>query len=508
MQLPPTSFFRRSLEDAEELEEEEEESTDSFEGRESILDVMVGQVGPGVSQRYLSVHYRSRCESLIRFSNHAFYEDRLLTFPNPTPDDANVRDVYLPTATYDSGGTRTNREEAERVVEIVLELMANLPSDESVGVVALSRAQADLIEDLVERRRLQHRHLEFRFSEDSPERFFVKNLENVQGDERDHMILSIGYGPTPAGSVPNRFGPINSEGGQRRLNVAVTRARKTMTVVHSLRPEDITSPQPGARQLRRYLEYVRNPNGSFDSEIVGTGEPESPFEEAVLAALRRRGHEVDAQIGVSGYRIDLAIKSEDGKAYDLGIECDGATYHSTPTARDRDWLRQQVLEGLGWNIHRVWSTSWSRDPQTEINAIEQALQNARNGVRASSSTPESPSRDLGRQVSAARAERVGSRETREPTSSDAVKVPRPRPVQGRQVSHVPSTEIDEGLLHVARASYGIEREELMRETARYFGWARTGQEIKRRFTSRINRLIRDGLLVEQGDMLVASEPTG
>ena len=201
----------------------------------------------------------------------------------------------------------------------------------------------------------------------------MKNLENVQGDERDHMILSVGYGPTTAGSVPNRFGPINLEGGERRLNVAVTRARRSMTVVHSLSPEDIRSTAAGARHLRRYLEYVRNPDRAVAGEVTGTGEPESPFEEAVLDVLRRQGYGVDAQVGVSGYRIDLAIRSEGGDGYELGIECDGATYHSSPAARDRDWLRQQILEGLGWNIHRVWSTAWIRDPERELRAIEEAL---------------------------------------------------------------------------------------------------------------------------------------
>ena len=381
LQLPPTTFFQGGLDgDDEDQDEDEDESSDSFEGRESILDVMIGQVGNGIAERYLSVHYRSRCESLIRFSNHAFYEDRLLTFPGPNPASACVRDEYLPEATYDAGGSRTNRGEAERVTDIVFELMAERPPKESVGVVALSRPQADLIDRLIEERRLLNRHLDDRFSEDLDERFFVKNLENVQGDERDHMILSIGYGPTPSGAVPNRFGPINLDGGERRLNVAVTRARRSMTVVHSLRPEDIRSGSAGARQLRRYLEYARNPDQAIEGEVTGTGEPESPFEEAVLAALRSRGHRVDAQIGVSGYRIDLGIRSEDGEGFDLGIECDGAIYHSSPAARDRDWLRQQILEGLGWHIHRVWSTAWIRNPEAELDALEQALERARFAV--------------------------------------------------------------------------------------------------------------------------------
>ncbi len=589
-QLPPTTFFRAGLGDDEESDGEEEEDDDSFEGRESILDVMVGQVGAGFAERYLSVHYRSRCESLIRFSNHAFYEDRLLTFPNPNPTASRVRDVYLPNATYDAGGSRTNRDEAARVTDIVFDLMEAQTTSESIGVVALSRSQADLIESLIEERRLLKRHLDQRFSDELPERFFVKNLENVQGDERDHMILSIGYGPTPAGAVPNRFGPINQEGGERRLNVAVTRARKSMTVVHSLRAEDITSGSPGARQLRRYLEYVRNPERAFESEVTGVGEPESPFEEAVLAALRKRGHRVDAQVGVSGYRIDLAIRSEDGERYDLGIECDGFPYHSSPTARDRDWLRQQVLEGLGWHIHRVWSTAWVRDPETEIVAIEQALQRARTHkespspptgavlnepplVAATSPEPEVPPpsstpallfdeyrrfegqtragdlldvplRDISalvrdivsveepvhidtiidrvRSIYGApravkrireRVEQAIERILNRPRdrsrhflvrTQDARQL-RPRRNATRPVDRVAPSEIDEGLLVVAKASYGIEKEDLIRETARQFGWRRTGKHIDRRLSEGVGRLLEEGRLALRANMLVVAE---
>ena len=217
LQLPPTTFFQRSLGDDVDHDDDEDEASDSFEGRESILDVMVGQVGKSIEERYLSVHYRSRSEGLIRFSNHAFYEDRLLTFPDPDTSVVAVQDVFLPQATYDAGGSRTNREEAERVADIVFDLMESRPLEESIGVVALSRSQANLIETLIEERRLINRHLDDRFSGDLDERFFVKNLENVQGDERDHMVLSVGYGPTTTGAVPNRFGPINQ--GRRRTPV-------------------------------------------------------------------------------------------------------------------------------------------------------------------------------------------------------------------------------------------------------------------------------------------------
>lgn len=638
-QLPPTTFFLGGGDD--DLDDDEGLVPDAFEGVDSILDVMVGLGGTAIAQRYLSVHYRSRCESLIRFSNHAFYENRLLTFPGPDPSDVCVRDVYLPHATYDAGGSRTNRGEAERVTSMVFELMETLPGDESVGVVALSRAQADLLEKLIEHGRLDRRDLDDRFREDLPERFFVKNLENVQGDERDHMILSVGYGPTPAGAVPNRFGPINREGGERRLNVAVTRARKSMSVVHSLRAEDITSETPGARQLRRYLKYARNPDTAIEAEIVGTGEPESPFEEAVLVALRERGHSVVSQVGVSGYRIDLAIRSERGEGFDLGIECDGVTYHRSPAARDRDWLRQQVLEGLGWRIHRVWSTAWTKDPDGEMATIERALDLARAGAPPERPTepdispilvpgpvPASPnsvasgapladivpeadepspppagdwplvdanaaaeiapgqdesnaSRDAPAAASALFFEtyrryvgefidgdahlvpmerlteqvvlivvvehpvhvdvvverlrgllgvqRIGNRiRSRidgavEAANRDGVlrrdgeflwladdlgQAVRPRHDPTRPIGRVSDAEVDAGLLAVARRTFGAAQDVLVRETARQFGWRRTGHEIRERLTERVERLVASGRLVRRGDTLVVeAEPS-
>jgi len=613
LQLPPTTFFQGGVGDEDDnLDGTDDPPADAFEGRESILDVMVGQVGPGIAERYLSVHYRSRCESLIRFSNHAFYDNRLLTFPGPDPDAPCVRDVYLPDATYDAGGSRQNRLEAERVAEIVFKLMEALPDGDSVGVVALSRAQAELIEDLIEQGRLIRRHLDGRFSEDVRERFFVKNLENVQGDERDHMILSIGYGRTPAGAVPNRFGPINNEGGERRLNVAVTRARKSMTVVHAIRPEDITSTTPGAQQLRRYLEYARNPLTALDATVTGTGEPESPFEEAVLAALRGRGHRVDAQVGVSGYRIDLAILSQDGAGYDLGIECDGATYHRSPAARDRDWLRQQVLEGLGWRIHRVWSTAWIRDQESEIAAIEEALERARAGVSAEPHPPlaEDPANDVpegplprgpvGEREPATEAEPLDGpapvvtelffedyrRSYAQLWDGDALDIPlvalaalvrhlveveqpvhvdavvdglrvvlgvrrvgtrirahidralsiattngdlsrngeflyvadeadtatrprrdpdRPRRDPDRPIGRVADSELDAGLLLVARRTFGASPSDLVRETRRQFGWGRTTPEIRDRLNDRIASLLESARLRRRGDTLVVPE---
>ena len=387
-QLPPTSFFRRAEGDGD--DEDDWEDEDLLVGMESVLDAMVGMVGRGrVGEQYLRVHYRSKSESLIQFSNHKFYGERpLLVFPDPHPAWASkaLSAVHVTDGVYEPG-KRINVREAERVVDIVFELMDRYGDSQSIGVVALSRAQSDYIQERIDIRRESARHLDGCFSGELSEPFFVKNLENVQGDERDHVVLAIGYGPlTVGGPTPNRFGPINREGGGRRLNVAISRARRTMTLVHSMKASDVTSETDGARLLKAYLEYAASPVDFFTREVQVTsgGEPESPLEASVIAALRERGHRVDSQVGVAGYRIDIGVLSEDEGHYILGIECDGYTYHATPTARDRDWLRQSILEGLGWKIHRVWSTAWIQNPTAELSEIERAIDAARAGQAGTS----------------------------------------------------------------------------------------------------------------------------
>ena len=382
-QLPPSNFWRRSLEEEPDFDEDMDDSpANQLAGKDSILDVAMILIGRLIYEAHLNVHYRSRDESLIRFSNHYFYDNSLLTFPSPSIRNAwsGVHDVFVPDGRYDAGSTRTNRREAEQVVSLVFNHMYSRPADESLGVVALSRSQADLIEQLIEERRILERSLEGRFTEKCDEPFFVKNLENVQGDERDHIIICVGYGPSvESGKVYNRFGPLNISGGERRLNVVVTRARQRIDLVHSLKASDIHSQQEGGRLLRRYLEYAANPYQAFETSatVDQAAEPESPFEIAVAQALITKGYRIRHQVGTAGYRIDLAILSEDSSKCELGIECDGRTYHSAPAARDRDRLRQEVLERLGWKIHRIWSTAWVRNPEFELSRIEEALAKAR-----------------------------------------------------------------------------------------------------------------------------------
>ncbi|MFT5152302.1 MAG: very-short-patch-repair endonuclease, partial [Planctomycetota bacterium] len=388
-QLPPTQFFRAAssadveLEPQESSASQEAEPEDRFLGRESILDVMVGLAGQGVAAEYLTVHYRSQHSDLIRYSNHYFYGDRLFTFPGAARDDLHlgVHGRYLEDGLFDAGGSRTNRREAEVVVERVFELMRARPFQESIGVVTLSRTQADLIETLIAQRRRGEREFDERFALDLPERFFVKNLENVQGDERDHILLSLGYGPSEiGGTVANRFGPINQPGGERRLNVAVSRARRSMTVVHSMRPDQVTAQNEGARLLRSFLEFVHDPNSATSDEAAQrpAGDRHALVSAGVRAALEDAGHHVEERVGVAGYFIDLALRSEEGAGqYEIGLELDGPQCYATPAARDRDRLRPAVLGALGWTLYRLRATSWIRDPEGELARIEQAIAAAR-----------------------------------------------------------------------------------------------------------------------------------
>jgi very-short-patch-repair endonuclease len=247
-----------------------------------------------------------------------------------------------------------------------------------MGVVTFNQTQQRLIETLLDEELRKSPELEQHIQAHGAERMFIKNLENVQGDERDIILFSITYGKDAAGRMAMNFGPLNQEGGHRRLNVAITRARVGVTIFSSIRPEDIDLSRTrasGVTDLKHYLEFAQKGPRALVEQAMPSGlEPESPFEMEVIRALRDKGWTVHPQIGCSGYRIDMAVvHPEEPGRYLLGVECDGATYHSLPTARDRDRLRQLVLEGLGWSLHRIWSTDWWTDAEREIQKLEKVL---------------------------------------------------------------------------------------------------------------------------------------
>jgi transcription elongation GreA/GreB family factor/very-short-patch-repair endonuclease len=365
-QLPPTAFFTSSTED-EELEDFYDEGGELVipqdVDQESILDAMcqVAQV------RQLTWHYRSRDDRLIAFSNAWIYDRSLTTFPG-TASDSPLRHVLVDQHLGMPGQESSVNAEVNRVVELILIHAATNP-DMSLGVIAMGREHANRVEAALQAALAGRATLETFFSESKSEPFFVKNLERVQGDERDTIILSMGYGKGPDGRMPHRFGPINMQGGERRLNVAVTRAKHNMIVVSSFASIDLDPNKlraKGAKLLRAYLQYAES--GGHDLGSGVTVPPQlNPFEIDVRDRLTAAGIPLIPQYGVGGYRIDFAAQHPErpGELV-LAIEADGASYHSTETARDRDRIRQEVLESVGWRFHRIWSTAWFRAPGGEV----------------------------------------------------------------------------------------------------------------------------------------------
>jgi very-short-patch-repair endonuclease len=374
-QLPPTNFFSSAG-----SEDEDDLTPDAHKDLESVLDELISNQ---VRHKRLQWHYRSRHEGLITFSNRQYYENDLLTFPSPEAGHGGVRFRHLPEARYDKGGSRTNKKEAEVLVaELVKRLRTTDGPRRSYGVVTFSQTQQQLVENLLDEERRKHPDIEIHFGDEPPvegEPVFVKNLENVQGDERDVILFSICYGPDETGKVSMNFGPLNRDGGERRLNVAITRAKHEVLVFSCLRADqiDLTRTRArGVRDLKYFLDYAdRGPKAlTAATTASSSAEADSEFERMVATKIRKAGYEVHHQVGCSGYRIDLGVVDPAAPGrYLLGIECDGATYHRAATARDRDKLRQLILEGLGWKLHRIWSTDWWHDADKEMDRLFAAI---------------------------------------------------------------------------------------------------------------------------------------
>lgn len=367
-QLPPTAFFSRQNQAAD---GDEAGQQTAAEDAESILDVCMGHFHP---VRTLRWHYRSRHESLIAFSNHYFYKGKLFVFLSPYPKGKALGLHYMPVpnGVYES---QMNKVEALRVVDAIVDHICTRPED-SLGVVTLNIKQRDLIAELWEERRKSVPQAEDfeRHWEAEGMGLFFKNLENVQGDERDCILISTTFGKPPGANVVRQnFGPISRQGGWRRLNVLFTRARKSIGLITSMQPEDIiadNSTPEGTTALRNYLEYARS--GILPQEVETGLEPDSDFEVSVIDLIESWGYSVTPQLGVAGFRIDIAVKHPEYRsAYLAAIECDGATYHSGVSVRDRDRIRQEILESLGWKgkIWRIWSTDWFRNPLAEAQKL-------------------------------------------------------------------------------------------------------------------------------------------
>lgn len=366
-QLPPTNFFATSTSNDSDAFDSEDEYEDV------VYDSILEETASVLPNRTLLWHYRSKHEHLIAFSNQEIYKNELVTFPSSVEheQDCGVEFEYVKDGFYEGGGRNCNVAEAKRCVELIRRHIDTHP-ERSLGIIAFSEKQQQQISLEVQRFREQHPEYEFFFKEGKDEEFFVKNLENVQGDERDTIFFSICYAQTKeqkeAGRPMHmRFGPLGHQGGERRLNVAITRAKRNVKLISSILPSDIDlsrTESEGVRMLRSYIEFAMN--GSVALASAKKTQAQDQFVDMIGAFIENSGYTVRKYVGCSGYRIDIAVvDSKDDDKYIAGIECDGYSYVSAHTARDRDHLRKSVLNAMGWNMYRVWSAEWYINPEVE-----------------------------------------------------------------------------------------------------------------------------------------------
>ena len=614
-QLPPTTFFQKGMIEDYDWDEISDEESEVFD---SILDEFHGI---GLPVKTLRWHYRSKHEGLISFSNHRFYEDTLITFPSAVArhETLGVKLVHVADGIYDRGGRRDNLREAKVVSDLVFEQLRLYP-EKTLGVVTFSMAQMEAVDEAILLRRKEQPEYERFFKEDRLEGFFVKNLENVQGDERDVMIFSIGYGRDQQGQMSMNFGPLNKPGGERRLNVAVTRAREKVILVTSIKASDIdlnATSAVGVVTLCHYLDYAERGPDALKLVHPQFGEFESPLEEDVAGEIRRMGYNVVPQVGCSGNRIDIGVidPTNPGR-FILGVECDGATYHSSYSARDRDRLREKVLKRLGWRTYRVWAPTWAARRESEVRRLKEALEHARdlhaeNAASEADHDPaelkEPPPREVDVQkVQFGGIERIGvpykvyelkaqftpyvtfrisrypyrsvrknefhfqcNRELQSNLLTELVRYEGPVhfdyavqrlaaawgikragykvvratkdtvdlcirngrmtlkgrflwpvglrgvavrvPIEGtpdsmRKAEYIPPEEIESAMRSVAQYALGISVESLIVETARVFGFSRTGENVRERFLEVYRELLKKGKLVCTNDVVTTPQP--
>ncbi|WP_373563417.1 DUF3320 domain-containing protein [Pigmentiphaga litoralis] len=372
-QLPPTKFFSKITESQADDEDDDTQVSDI----ESILGLFTAR---GLPQRMLRWHYRSRHQSLIAISNTQFYENKLYIVPSPYTQEAGMglRFHHVPDGVFDSGGTGANLIEAKGVAAAILAHAQQSP-ELSLGVATFSVSQRKAITDELEALRRAHPATEGFFGAHPSEPFFVKNLENVQGDERDVIMISVGYARNTQGNLTMRFGPLGAEGGERRLNVLISRAKRRCEVFASITDEDIDLERAkgkGVFAFKLFLHYART--GRLDLGQNTARDAQHVFEAQVATALQAKGYQVYPRVGIAGIFIDLAVADPayPGR-YLLGIECDGTAYRSARSARDRDRLRQSVLEDHGWRVHRVWSVDWFQRPQEQLDQVVAAIEAAK-----------------------------------------------------------------------------------------------------------------------------------
>ena len=476
-QLPPTSFFDRTIGNIGQDDDEEEADINQpgvhAGAMESILTLCDAR---GMPSKTLQWHYRSRHPSLIQVSNDIFYENKLKFPPSPQVAGRDGLIFRKVNGIYDRGKTRTNKIEAQNVANAVMQ-HARVSSNLSLGVVTLSTAQRNMIEGELELLRASNPELEYFFSRDKPEAFFVKNLENVQGDERDVIFISVCYARDADKFMSQAFGPVNGLGGERRLNVLFTRAKRRCEIFSSITEKDVeiggAHVPIGRTALHAYLKFART--GETDVPQISGKEPDSLFEEVVIKRIRTAGYTVDPQVGTAGFYVDMAIRDPaNPDSYLLGVECDGATYHSAAWARERDRLRQQVLEAKGWTIYRIWSTDWFQRPDQEFQKLLMAIDKAK-AIQEASMIAEENTPQRRTPISFEREESL--------SESPIVSVPYVEaslaPLTGYDKPHlVPAHELAELVQSIVQIEQPIHVDEVARRVAKTWGLQKAGSRIR------------------------------
>jgi len=510
-QLPPTSFFDKlTSEDGLEDEDEVDEGAKVAKDMESVLALMSAKVPANSPRRRdLRWHYRSLHDDLIAVSNRLFYDDRLVVFPSPrrAGSGAGLGIRYDPNTIYGRGGKRTNPIEARQVAAAALKHVQERPGL-TIGIAAFSKAQQEAIQDEIDILRREHPDFGEFDSRHPFEPTFVKNLENVQGDERDVILISVGYGRDEGGYVSMNFGPLNRDGGERRLNVLITRARVRCEVFTNLRSTDLRlgeSPGRGVAALKHFLTFIET--GSMDMPFASGREPMSPFEEEVLDRLWAAGFDVEPQVGSCGFFIDMAVRHpEDSGRFVLGIECDGAMYHRARSARDRDRLRQEVLESRGWKLHRIWSTDWFHNSEREFERLAAAIQHA-----TSAAQPDEPLRRPSESANTALEELIDP--TEETQEQETVSPPyvlsgAKSPVPWKELHDIMPREMAGWIEAIVGDEAPVHVEEVLRRMREAQAVGRAGSRIRESFAAGVRASISIGLCEMRGNFLYRPGQTG
>ena len=504
-QLPPTRFFSRMTSEQDEFDDDDEEQL--IAGAADVESILSLCLAKGMPQLMLRWHYRSRHQSLIAVSNQQFYNSGLFIVPSPYTARAGMglRFHHIPEGRFDSGATRINRIEAQTIARAIMAHALQTPQL-SLGVAAFSLQQKIAIQDELELLRRQQPEAESFFVAHPNEPFFIKNLENVQGDERDVIFISVAYARNAQGYLPMRFGPVSADGGERRLNVLISRAKQRCEVFSSITADDIDLERgkgKGVASLKVFLQYAAT--GQLAVASISGRDLESPLEEDVYEALTAQGLQIETQIGIAGFFIDLAVvdPKQPGR-YLLGIECDGMSYHHSRSARDRDRLRQSVLESQGWRLLRIWGCDWFRQPRAETEKVLAAVQRAQQNFEPNlpqAQTPPAPAAMEVIEREAIEAESAEDTGSRGKDAPESVYAEARLDVPPRDLHSLPTSLLAQLVLQVVEQEGPVHFDELTTRMRTLWGLQRAGSRVRDALDAARQSLLADGVITAETDFL-------